>query len=444
MMFDWAAQPTFTVVTTFIFGPYFVSRLTDDPVAAQTMWSNMATLAGIMIAVFSPILGSIADATGRKKPWIGFFSIFLVIGLSLLWYAVPGSNPLYPFLLMVMVTVSVEFSTVFNDSMMPTLVSKDKVGKISNIAWGLGYTGGMIVLIGVVALLAASPDSGKTILGIPALFGLDPATGDDARVVGPLSAVWYVIFVLPMFLFTPDARSAGQALVPAVRQGFAELGNTLKQLRQRKSLLRFLIARMIYQDGVNGLLVLGGAFAAGLFGWVTMEIGIYGIILNLVAIPSCIVAGYVDSIFGSKRTIILSLFALLISSVGIVSTSHDAALFGLVQLSTVDQGGLFGTAAEKLYIFFSLFTGLAFGPIQASSRSYLSRSIEPEEAGRYFGIYALTGRITSFMATAAFSIATAISGSAYWGMATISLFFVAGLVLLWGNAYPALPEKESK
>lgn len=444
MMFDWAAQPTFTVVTTFIFGPYFVSRLTNDPVAAQTMWSNMATIAGIVIAIFSPILGSVADATGRKKPWIGFFSIFLVIGLFLLWFAVPGSNPFYPFLIMIFVTIAVEFSTVFNDSMMPTLVSKEKVGKISNIAWGLGYTGGMIVLIGVVALLAASPESGKTILGIPALFGLNPATGDDARIVGPISAIWYVVFVLPMFLFTPDARSGGKVLVPAVKEGLRELQNTLGQLRHRKSLLRFLIARMIYQDGVNGLLVLGGAFAAGLFGWVTMEIGIYGIILNLVAIPSCILAGYVDSFLGSKRTIILSLIALLISSIGIVSTTHDSTLFGLVALSPIDSGGLFGTAAEKMYIIYGLFTGLAFGPVQASSRSYLARSIEPEESGRYFGIYALTGRITSFMATAAFSIVTAASGSAYWGMATLSLFFVIGLFLLLGTPYPALADEKSK
>ncbi len=444
MMFDWAAQPTYTVVTTFIFGPYFVSRLTEDPVAAQTMWSNMATISGIIIAIFSPILGSVADATGAKKPWIGFFSIFLVIGLALLWYSVPGSNPIYPFILMIFVTISVEFSTVFNDSMMPRLVGKDKVGKVSNIAWGLGYTGGMIVLIGVVALLAANPESGKTILGIPALFGLDPANGDDARVVGPLSAVWYIIFVLPMFLLTPDAKSAGSALGPAVKKGLSELSNTLRELSNRKALVKFYIARMIYQDGVNGLLVLGGAFAAGLFGWVTMEIGIYGIILNIVAIPSCIVAGYVDSFLGSKRTIILSLIALLIASVGIISTTHEATLFGLISLSTHDNGGLFGTSAEKIYIFFSLFTGLAFGPVQASSRSFLSRSISPEESGRFFGIYALTGRITSFMATMAFSIATYVSGSAYWGMATISLFFLAGLIILLQTPYPALPEGQTK
>ncbi len=441
MMFDWAAQPTYTVVTTFIFGPYFVSRLTEDPVSAQAMWSNMATIAGVIIAILSPVLGSVADATGAKKPWIGFFSLFLVVGLSLLWFATPGSNPIYPVILMVIVTISVEFSTLFNDSMIPRLFSKQQVGKISNIAWGLGYTGGMIVLITVVALLAASPESGKTILGIPALFGLDPATGDDARVTGPFAAVWYVIFVLPMFLFTPDIQGTSRALKPAVAHGLAELKTTLGELSRRKSLLRFYIARMIYQDGVNGLLVLGGAFAAGLFGWVTMEIGIYGIILNMVAIPSSILAGYVDKFLGSKRTIILALIALLISSVGIVSTHHDSTLFGLIALSTEDQGGLFGTAAEKVYILFSLFTGLAFGPVQASSRSFLARSIHPDEAGRFFGIYALTGRITSFMATLAFSIATYASGSAYWGMATLSLFFVVGLVILWGTPYPALAEE---
>ncbi|MEJ1938602.1 hypothetical protein WDZ92_51055 [Nostoc sp. NIES-2111] len=91
MLFDWAAQPYFTVGTTFIFGPYFVSRLTDDPIAAQTQWSNAATIASFIIAIFSPILGSIADATGAKKKWIGFFAAIKIVSLTMLWFAAPGS-----------------------------------------------------------------------------------------------------------------------------------------------------------------------------------------------------------------------------------------------------------------------------------------------------------------------------------------------------------------
>ena len=436
MFFDWAAQPFFTVVTTFIFGPYFVSRLTDDPVSAQTMWSNTATISSVIIALLSPVLGSIADQSGARKPWIGFFAIIKIASLFCLWFAAPGSPILYPVIFMILASISAEFSIVFNDSMMPRLVGKEEVGKLSNTAWGLGYLGGIIVLIAVVTLLAASPESGKTILGLDPLFGLDPKTGEDARITGPISAVWYLIFILPMFFFTPDVRR-GLPFINAVRFGLRELGNTLGELRQRRGILKFLVARMIYQDGVNGLLILGGVFAAGMFGWATIEIGIYGIILNVVAILGCLVAGRIDKRVGSKVTVVISLTMLLLATIGIISTGPGYTFFGLMPLPTADSGGLFGTMAEKAYILYGLLIGLAFGPVQASSRSYLARSVSLEEAGRYFGIYALSGRATSFMATLLFSLMTYMSGSPRLGMATLILFLAGGLVLLIRTPYPA-------
>ena len=436
MFFDWAAQPFFTVVTTFIFGPYFVSRLTSDPVHAQAMWSNMATISSVIIAILSPILGSIADQSGARKPWIGFFAIIKIASLFGLWFAAPGSPVIYPMIFMILASIAAEFSIVFNDSMMPRLVGKDEVGRLSNTAWGLGYLGGMIVLIAVVTLLAGSLETGKTLLGFDPLFGLDANSGEDARVTGPISAVWYLIFIIPMFLFTPDAPK-GMPFGRAVKVGLAEVRNTIGELKHRKGILKFLLARMIYQDGVNGLLILGGTFAAGMFGWATIEIGLYGIILNVVAIFGCIIAGRIDHRIGSKVTIVISLIMLLIATVGIISTGPGYTLFGLIELPVADSGGFFGTAAEKAYILYGLLIGLAFGPVQASSRSYLARSVTLEEAGRYFGIYALSGRATSFMATLMFSIVTYSSGSARLGMATLVIFLIGGLALLFFTPYPA-------
>ncbi|MDG3577611.1 MFS transporter [Rhizobium sp. YJ-22] len=436
MLFDWAAQPFFTVVTTFIFGPYFVARLTEDPVSAQAAWSNMATVSAIVIALLSPVLGAIADESGRRKPWIGVFAVIKIASLFMLWFAAPGSPILYPALFMVLASIAAEFSIVFNDSMMTRIVDRENVGKISNIAWGLGYLGGMIVLIFVVLCLSANPQTGKTLLGLDPLFGLDPAKGEDARITGPISAVWYLVFILPMFFFTPDAER-GLPLAKAVRSGLGELAATLRELKHRRGIVKFLVARMLYQDGVNGLLILGGAFAAGMFGWATMEIGVYGIILNVVAIFGCWAAGGIDRRFGSKVTVTLSLVMLLSATLGMVSTGPGFTLFGLVPLSTADSGGLFGTAAEKAYILYGLLVGLSFGPVQASSRSYLARSVSPAEAGRYFGIYALSGRATSFMATLSFSLATYWTGSARAGMATLLVFLIAGLLLLLATPYPA-------
>ncbi|MBX3598963.1 MAG: MFS transporter [Rhizobiaceae bacterium] len=436
MLFDWAAQPFFTVVTTFIFGPYFVSRMASDPVTGQAAWGYGVALAGFVIAILSPVLGSVADQTGRRKPWIAFFAAIKIASLMLLWFAAPGS-PLAPVLLAFsLASVAAEFSTVFNDSMMPRIASKEEIGRISNIAWGLGYLGGMIVLIFVVACLAGSPPEGKTIVGITPLFGIDPAQGEDARITGPLAAVWYLIFILPMFFFTPDG-ARGKSLAPAVRDGLKELKSTLDEIRERSGILRFLISRMIYQDGVNALLALGGVFAAAMFDWSITEIGLFGIILNVIAIFGCLVASKLDTTLGSKTVVIVSIILLAIATLGIVSTGENYTLFGMLTFSTSGGEGLFSSPAEKAYIVYGLLIGIAFGPVQASSRSYLARSVEPHEAGRYFGIYALAGRATSFLAPFLVATVTALSGSTHLGMSMILLFLLCGLVILLRTPYPA-------
>lgn len=436
MFFDWAAQPFFTVVTTFIFGPYFVSRMASNPETGQAAWGYGIAAAGLVIAVLSPILGSIADQTGPRKPWIAFFASIKIISLCLLWFAAPGSNLFLVVLFFSLASVAAEFSTVFNDSMMPRLVPKSQIGHISNIAWGLGYLGGMIALIFVVTCLAGSPETGKTIIGIDPLFGLDPKLGEDARFTGPLSAGWYFLFILPMFFFTPDAIK-GIAIGPAVREGLSELKSTLTEVRQRKGIFRFLVARMIYQDGVNALLALGGTFAAAMFHWSITEIGMFGIILNVVAIVGCLVAARLDTALGSKTIVMISLVLLSIATVGIVSTGPGYTLFGAWIMSGADSGGLFGTAAEKAYIFYGLLIGLAFGPVQASSRSYMARSVTAAESGRYFGIYALAGRATSFLAPFMVATITLASGSARLGMAAIVLFLGVGIAILIWTPYPA-------
>ncbi|MET3580948.1 UMF1 family MFS transporter [Mesorhizobium robiniae] len=436
MLFDWAAQPFFTVITTFIFGPYFVSRMASDPETGQAAWGYGIAAAGLAIAVLSPILGSIADQTGPRKPWIASFAAIKIASLCLLWFAAPGSNIFLVVLFFSLASVAAEFSTVFNDSMMPRLVPKSEIGRISNMAWGLGYLGGMVALIFVVAFMASSPETGKTLLGLDPILGLDPKLGEDARATGPLSAAWYFLFILPMFFFTPDAAK-GIPLRPAVREGLSELRSTLGEIRKRSGIFRFLVARMIYQDGVNALLALGGAFAAAMFHWSITEIGLFGIILNVVAIVGCLVAARLDTALGSKTIVMISLVLLSIATIGIVSTGPGYTLFGAWTMPGADSGGLFGTPAEKAYIFFGLLIGIAFGPVQASSRSYMARSVTAAESGRYFGIYALAGRATSFAAPFMVATITLASGSARLGMAAIILFLGVGLAILVRTPYPA-------
>src|SRR5690606_14214690 len=219
-------------------------------------------------------------------------------------------------------SVAAEFSIVFNDSMLPRLVPEHDIGRISNLAWGLGYLGGMIALIAIVLFIAGSPETGRTIIGTKPLFGLDPASGEDARITGPIAALWYLVFIMPMFLFTPD-QARGEPLRQAVRSGLAELRSTLGEVRKRPGIVRFLAARLVYQDGLNAIVALGAGHAASLFHWSINEIGLFGMITNVSAILSCLVAARLDARLGSKAIVLGSLVLLLIASFGIVSTGTD-------------------------------------------------------------------------------------------------------------------------
>ena len=442
MMFDWAAQPFFTVVTTFIFGPYFVSRMVldangnPDPVAGQAAWGYAIAIGGFVMAILAPILGSIADQSGPRKSWIAVFAMLQIAGLCYLWNAAPGSSVFWVLFAYTVAAVAAEFSIVFNDSMLPRLVKSERIGQVSNTAYGLGYLGGMLVLIVVLTLLAGSATTGKTLIGIEPLFGLSQAQGEDARVTGPLAALWYLVFILPMFLFTPD-RGTRRPIGAAVKLGLSEMRETFGELRRRAGLFRFLVARMIYQDGIGALLALGGGFAAGMFGWSIIELGIYGIILNITAIGGSIWGGRLDTRRGSKWVVIASIIALLIATTGIVSTGPGFTLFGLFTFAIDDTGGLFATGAEKAYVAFGLLIGLAFGPVQASSRAYMARSVSEDESGRYFGLYALAGRATSFLAPLSVAFVTHWTGSARAGMGMILIFFAVGLYVLVSTPYPA-------
>src|SRR6478609_8544411 len=304
LFFDWAAQPYFTLITTFVFAPYFATHVAANPASGQSLWGFATAAAGLAIALVSPVLGAIADASGRRKPWIAAFGALLVIGSGLMWFGKPGdSSVILPLLLAYGVaTIGVEFATVFNNAMMPTLVPPDKIGRLSGTGWATGYIGGILSLILVLGFLAASPETGRTLFGFTPLFGLDPVTHQGDRISGPLTAVWFVVFVLPMFLLTPD-YPAKRSLRDALREGMTDLRQTLRELPEPKSMAAFLLANMIYTDGLVSLFAFGGIYAAGTFGWNTIEIGTFGIILAIAGTLGAWLGGKLDDLFGPKTVI---------------------------------------------------------------------------------------------------------------------------------------------
>ena len=430
LFFDWAAQPYFTLITTFVFAPYFATYVAADPVSGQAMWGYAAAASGLVIALLSPVFGAIADAAGRRKPWIAGFGVMLVVGTMLLWIGKPGDPSIVlPVLIAYTVaSIGVEFATVFNNAMMPTLVPPQRMGRLSGTGWAVGYIGGIMSLIVVLGFLAADPKTGRTLFGLAPLFGLDPATHEGTRIAGPLTALWFVVFVLPMFLFTPDQAVKRPALA-AVRAGLVELRQSLATLPRDKLLLTFLIANMIYMDGLVSLFAFGGIYAASTFGWNTIQIGTFGLLLAVAGTLGAWLGGKLDDRIGPKKVILISLVILLSALIIILLIDRDRILFFSVA-PPVAGGPLFGAPAERAYLLLGAFMGFAAGPLQAASRTLLIRLAPADRITQHFGLFALTGKVTSFLGPLLVGVVTAALASQKAGMAVlIGFFVVAGLLL---------------
>jgi MFS transporter, UMF1 family len=430
ILFDWAAQPYFTLITTFVFAPYFATHVAPDAASGQSLWGFATAAAGLTIALLSPVLGAIADASGRRKPWIAAFGTLLVIGSGLMWFGKPGDPTVIPPLLLAygIATIGVEFATVFNNAMMPTLVPPDRIGRLSGTGWATGYVGGILSLILVLGFLAADPATGRTLFGLAPLFGLDPVTHQGDRITGPLTGIWFIIFVLPMFLLTPD-YPAKQCLREALRSGLIELRQTLRELPKQKSMAAFLLANMVYTDGLVSLFAFGGIYAAGTFHWQTIQIGSFGILLAIAGTCGAWLGGRLDDSLGPKRVIAGSMLILLSAIVAILLVDRDSILF-IEVAPPVPGGALFASASERAYLVLGCLIGAAGGPLQAASRTLLIRLAPKDRIAQYFGLFALTGKVTSFVGPLLIGIITAVTASQKAGMAVLVLFFVAGLALL--------------
>lgn len=424
MLFDWAAQPYHTLLVTFIFAPYFASYVAETPIEGQAQWGYATAVAGIIIAVFSPILGAIADATGPRKPWIFGFSVLAILASFSLWSALPnsGSEEVIYFVLFafVIATIGFEFSAVFNNAMMPDLVSREKLGRLSGNAWALGYVAGLLTLI-IVLLTMATNDEGKTLLGSAPFFGIDAAAKEGERATGPLTAIWYTVFVLPLFLFTPDMRRSSN-LLSAAGRGLVQLKNTIASLPGNSSLVAYLCSSMFYRDALNGLYVFGGIYAAGVLGWSIVEIGIFGILANITGVIGALLGGYFDDRRGPKFVVTTSVILLTISSLVVVSTDPTHIFFVEVDAGT--------SLPDITFYVCGAIIGAAGGALQAASRTLMADQAEPGRMAEAFGLYALSGRATAFLAPFLIAVFTDISGSQRIGVLPIVGLFLIALILL--------------
>lgn len=435
MFYDWASQPFHTLIITFVFAPYFASAVAANPAEGQEYWGYATGIGGFLIALASPVLGAIADATGPRKPWIAGFSVIGVIGCWMLWYAVPSMGDLTLVLFAtILALVGLEFAAVFNNAMMPYLVPRSQLGRLSGSAWGLGYVGGLISLVFVLGFLSAQPDTGRTILGFEPLFGLDPAWREGDRAAGPFTAIWYVIFAIPLFLFTPDSPRR-KAVKGAVRSGLERLYTTARRLPAERSYFSFLMSSMFYRDALNALYAFGGIYAVGVLGWTITQVGIFGILANITGAIGAWLGGRIDQRYGPKLVVGGSIALLAACCILVISTTKSEVLFIPV---TIAGGGI--ALPDMVFYAAGALIGAAGGSLQASSRTLLVDQVERERVGEAFGLYALSGKATTFIGPLAVAFTTAYFAQEALGLTTedaqrvgvtpVVILFILGLVLL--------------
>ena len=432
VLFDWASQPFYTLVVTFLFAPYFVNGFMDDPARGSALWAYTTGIAELIAALLAPVLGAIADAGLPRKPWIAGFSLLIVMGCAGLWFAAPGDMQMLPLVLVAfaLAIIGAELSTVFTNAMMPSLVPAARLGSLSGFGWATGYVGGVVSLVLFAGFLGADPNTGKTLLGFPPLITLDKAAREGDRLVGPFSALWYLVFVLPLFLFTPDRRDAAPRS-GAVKAGLTQLVSGMKELlRDHREIARFLLARMLYADGLGAVFAFGGIYAATVFGWGAMELGLFGIVLIIAGTVGAALGGLLDDRLGSRRVITWTLWLFILASIGVLSVDRDHVLFAVPVAAKVGGSQPFTSAGEQVYLAFAILIGLASGPIQSSSRTLLARMCPPNKTTEFFGFFSFSGKITAFAAPLAIGAVTAATGSQRLGIATSLVFLVGGLWLL--------------
>lgn len=421
--FDWASQPYNTLLITFIFAPYMKDLLGDGS-RAQAVWGYGIGAAGLLVAVLAPLLGAIADKAGGRMRFIWLFSLLYVVGAWGLWYAVPGQFNLTLIMLSFAIgMIGMEFATIFTNAMMPALGHKDDLGRISGSGWAFGYLGGMVALILMLTLLAENA-SGVTLIGIAPILGLDAGMREGTRSVGPLTAIWYMVFMVPFFLWVREPRlPSAMSIRAAAATAWPDLKAHLRALPGQSSLFAYLLSSMFYRDALNGIYVFGGIYAAGVLNWTVIDVGIFGILGTITGALFAWLGGRADSRFGPKPVIALTVLLLATVALAVIAVSRES-VFGmpvgpdsrLPDIAFYILGGLIGAGG---------------GALQSASRTMMVRQANPARMTEAFGLYALAGKATSFIAPLSIGVVTDITGSQQLGILPIVVLFVIGLVLLF-------------
>jgi len=432
MLFDWAQQPFATLGLTFVFAPYFAAVAASHYAAlgleasaakagAQSLWSSAQAIAGLVIAFSAPFLGAWADATGRKLPWIYSFVAVAVACAAGLWLLEPdGTGLMIVLALFWLGFIASESAFNLNNALLPSLGDTSEIGRISGSASAFGYWGGVLSLV-VMLLIFVEQDNGRTLIGLAPPFGLDADAREGTRSVGPFIALWFALFLVPYVVWmreTPNPEKDGAS----VSQVLSNLWTSIRAIAKRPSCSSFLLGSMFYRDALTALYSYGGIYATLVLEWTIIQIGVFGIIAAISAALLSWIGGLADQRFGPKAVIRFTIWALILVCVVIVGMSR-AQIFGV----PLPPGSLL---PDIVFFVCGAIIGGAGGALYSASRSMMVRHCDPKRPGEAFGLFALTGKATAFLAPALITLFTIWTQSNQLGFLPVIGLFLLGLVLL--------------
>jgi UMF1 family MFS transporter len=396
--YDWANSAFTTLVVTFIYSTYFTKAMAPDEITGTAWWSRAVAVSALLTAVLSPILGAGADRAGARKRFLAVATALCIGATTLLGFVPPGmaNAGIIALTLFVIADISFETGYVFYNAFLPTIASPERIGRVSGYGWGLGYVGGLVCML--IALVGfVRPE-------VP-WFGLSTEAGFNVRATNFLVAIWFLVFSIPLFLFVPERRLTGVRVDPGA--ALRELGRTVRAIGRYREMVRFLIARLVFNDGLVTVFAFGGIYAAGTFGMSLSEVILFGVVLNLASGLGAFVFGFVDDKIGGKKTIAVTLVALIVAT-GIAVWAPTRVWFWIA----------------------GILIGLFVGPNQSASRSLMGRFVPERHQAEFFGFFAFSGKATSFLGPLLLGFVAQAVGSQRAGVATVIAFFVVGGILL--------------
>ena len=397
-IYDWANSAFSAIIQTFLFATYFTQHVAANETIGTSQWGFVNGLSAMVIAITAPIFGAIADHGKRRKTWIVFFTYLCVIASCFLWFVKPDpSYTQFALWTVGMGIIGAELAFVFYNAMLPEISPPESIGKWSGWGWSFGYAGGVASLFLALFLLSGN---------VP-FTNNDETIASHVRSAFPMVGVWYFIFSLPLFLFVKDTSGKGKHVVAAIKDGLFELVETLRHLRRYKDILRFLIARMFYIDGLTTLFAFGGVYAASLFGMKEKEILYFGIAMNISSGIGAACFAWIDDKIGGKKLILISIVGLLIPT----------TLLLLIN-------------SAKAFWILGLTLGIFVGPLQSASRSYMARIAPKELLNEMFGFFALSGKATAFLGPLLVGWLTYVTNSQRIGISIIIVFLAVGFLIM--------------